>query len=222
MPRILRAILFDLDNTLYDASVGLQAVGDERITQWIMRTLNLSREDADALRLRTWREYGTTAKGLEAEFGLPPKPLYDEAISAIEPREYLQPSPELEAMLSRLRADCHVFTNATEVYARKVLAALGVLERFGRIFDIAHNGWECKPGRRIYESIIRDLALPASEIAFVEDNPRNLVPAAELGMVTVLLDNDEGEATADLRIATILDLADALATAGIVTCPPPR
>lgn len=215
MPRTLNAILFDLDNTLYDARAGLQEAGDERITCWIMERLGLSHDEATELRLRTWREHGTTARGLEVEFGLPPAPLYEFAISALEPADYLAAWPELDAVLRRLRADCHVFTNATRIYAEKVLRALGVAEHFGCIFDIEHNGWVCKPDRGIYERIVGELGLPAARIAFIEDNPANLVPAAELGMFTVLVGGEDGDLEPDLRIAGILDLADALQEVGV-------
>lgn len=216
MPRIINAILFDLDNTLYDAQAGLQEAGDERITCWIMERVGLSHDEANELRLRTWREHGTTARGLELEFGLPSASLYEHAISALEPADYLAPWPALDAMLSRLRADRHVFTNATRIYAEKVLAALGVARHFGHIFDIEHNGWVCKPERGIYEGIVAELRLPASGIAFIEDNPANLVPAAELGMLTVLVGDEGGDFEPDLRLGGILDLADALERVGVM------
>lgn len=215
MPRTLNAILFDLDNTLYDARAGLQEAGDERITCWIMERLGLSHDEATELRLRTWREHGTTARGLEVEFGLPPAPLYEHAISALQPADYLAPWPALDAMLGHLRADCHVFTNATRVYAEKVLRALGVARHFRRIFDIEHNGWVCKPDRGVYERIVAELGLPATRIAFVEDSPANLVPAADLGMLTVLVGEQDTDFEADLRLGGILDLADALERAGV-------
>jgi len=213
--RRLRAILFDLDNTLYDAGEGLQWLGDVRIRQWIEARLGLSEEEADALRVRTWRQYGTTARGLEAEYGLAQAPFYEETIGQIDPREHIRPDPELAAMLEQLTADCYVFTNAPAVYAERVLDALGVRERFRGIFDIEHSGWHCKPEPEAYRRVLERLGLAPWEVGFVEDNPRNLPPAVELGMYTVLLDNDEGEEQADLRIATVTDLAAALRDAGV-------
>jgi len=215
MERRLKAILFDLDNTLYDARAGLQEAGDRRITDWIMRTLAMPREQADAFRVRTWREYGTTAKGLEVEYGIDGRGLYEYAISSLEPAEYLRPWPELAHMLARLGTERHVFTNATAAYSRKVLDALGVSAFFDRIFDIEHNGWVCKPHRPIYDDIVAELGLPAHQIAFVEDNPSNLAPARDVGMLTVLLTQDgSGDAEWDVSIAGILDLPEALGAAG--------
>jgi putative hydrolase of the HAD superfamily len=215
MPRFLHAILFDLDNTLYDASLGLQEAGDVRITTWIMDHLGLPHPEADALRIRTWRQYGTTARGLQAEFGVHPKALYDWAISLIEPSDYLVPNPALAVMLAGLTASCHLFTNAPEQYARNVLRALGIERYFDRIFDIESHGWVCKPSRAIYEQALAALDLPAAQVALIEDNPRNLAPAAELGMLTVLLDGRDDPGPADLIIYRIEDLAAALRDAGV-------
>lgn len=216
MARELKAILFDLDNTLYDASRGLQEAGDRRITAYIMRELGLPHDEADALRTRTWREYGTTARGLEAEYGLIPAALYDWAISLLEPAEYLTPDPALADMLSGFTASCHVFTNAPEQYARKVLEALGVSRLFDRIFDIERHHWVCKPDPAIYRDALADLGLQGPQVALIEDNHRNLAPAAELGMLTVWLRHDHEEGVADLTIRRILELPKALAAADIL------
>jgi len=214
MDRTINAILFDLDNTLYDARAGLQEVGDRNITDWIVERLGISRPEADELRLRTWREYGTTAKGLEMEYGINGRELYEATISSINPAEVLAPWPELEQMLRRLSVDCHVFTNSTAVYARGVLAALGIDRFFDHIFDIEYCGWVCKPNEDSYHRIVAELALPPERIAFVEDNPGNLVPAKKMGMLTVWLDNrGDGGDDWDLHIESILDLADALEAA---------
>lgn len=59
---------------------------------------------------------------------------------------------------------------------------------FPHLFDaIVISGEEGvrKPDRAIYELAIERMALPASEIVFVDDLPGNLRPARELGMQTV-------------------------------------
>ena len=59
---------------------------------------------------------------------------------------------------------------------------------FPQLFDtVVISGEEGvrKPDRAIYELAIRRMALPASEIVFVDDLPGNLKPARELGMQTV-------------------------------------
>lgn len=214
MPYTIRAILFDLDNTLYDAEAGLQDEGDRRITRWIMDQLGLPHDEADALRLRTWKQYGTTASGLEAEYGMDARGLYDATISRIEPSHHLEPWPELRAMLAAMSTTRHVFTNAPEAYAWAVLSALGVRDLFHAVFGIEYCDYQCKPNPLAYSRILSDLALPPEQVVFVEDNPGNLGPARELGMVTVLLGDRPGDA--DLRISSILQLNAALSAAGFI------
>jgi len=44
-----------------------------------------------------------------------------------------------------------------------------------------------KPEPRIYEAALHRLGLPAQDCLYVDDRPENLIPAAQLGMRTVLM-----------------------------------
>ena len=60
--------------------------------------------------------------------------------------------------------------------------------QFPRFFDaVVISGEEGvrKPDREIYDIALRRMALPASEIVFVDDLPGNLKPARDLGMATL-------------------------------------
>jgi putative hydrolase of the HAD superfamily len=60
--------------------------------------------------------------------------------------------------------------------------------QFPRFFDaVVISGEEGvrKPDREIYDIALRRMALPASEIVFVDDLPGNLKPARALGMATL-------------------------------------
>jgi epoxide hydrolase-like predicted phosphatase len=59
---------------------------------------------------------------------------------------------------------------------------------FGELFDITVISGEegmRKPDTEIYELAIERMALPATEIVFVDDLDHNLVPARELGLITI-------------------------------------
>lgn len=198
-------LLLDLDNTLYDPACGLLSAGDRLITQFIARRLGLPEDEADHLRLRTWREYGATARGLEVEFGIPQREFFAASIERCPVEEYVQPWPELDAMLTRLPQRILVFTNATEAYARRVLARLGVSERIERIFDIEFAGGRPKPERAGYERILRELGVPAERVALIDDTEANLEPAAELGMITVKVGGDS-PAAPHLHLRELLEL----------------
>ena len=66
--------VFDLDNTLYPPAVRLFDQIELRMTAYVMRALGVPAAEADALRDRYWRSYGTTLAGLMREHGLDPAP----------------------------------------------------------------------------------------------------------------------------------------------------
>jgi len=211
--RVLTALLFDLDQTLYAPETGLLPAGDRRITDYLTHRLGLPREQADAERRRLWREYGTTARGAEIEYGLPQRDLYLHSLEDLDPAEYLTRDEPLAHMLLGLNADRFVVTNSAANYAHRVLAALGIDHCFERVFDIEALGWQPKPEHAAYHCVLDALARPAAEVGMVEDFPWNLAPARELGMFTIYLGADAAEA--DVTLTDVLGLPEALVGAGI-------
>ena len=125
----------NLDNTLYHPASGLLEAGDETITRFISERLNIPWERANRMRVRTWREYGATARGLEVEHGIPQREFFAGSIEQVCVEDYIRPQPELRAMLQSLPQRLYVFTNAPCVYAarrcRRELADL-----ISGVFDI--------------------------------------------------------------------------------------
>ena len=58
------AWIFDLDNTLHNATAHIFPRINRAMTQYVQTHLNLSEEDANALRHTYWRRYGATILGL--------------------------------------------------------------------------------------------------------------------------------------------------------------
>ncbi|HYJ97974.1 MAG TPA: haloacid dehalogenase, partial [Burkholderiaceae bacterium] len=56
--------LFDLDDTLHDASAASMPGINTAMTEFVQRELRLTRDEADALRRQYWRRYGATLLGL--------------------------------------------------------------------------------------------------------------------------------------------------------------
>ena len=144
-------------------------------------------EDADQLRVRTWQQYGATARGLQVEFGIPQSEFFAGSIEHVPVEEYLQPRPELAAMLRDLPQRLYVFTNAPEGYARRALNALEIADEMEAIFDIGVTGGRPKPECACYECVVETVGVTPERIALMEDTEANLVPAADLGMITIKL-----------------------------------
>ncbi len=206
----IEVILFDLDNTLYPPAAGLIEAGDRLIAQFIARRLDMPLEQADRLRVRLWREYGATARGLQVEYGIPQREYFAGSIELLPIEQYLQPDPQLAELLRALRQRRFVFTNSTEAYARRVLQALGVEECFEGVYHIEFTGGSPKPEPQSYRAVLRDLGLPAQRVALVDDTEANLEPAADLGMLTIKL-HDPPHSPRHLHLADLNGLPDLLA-----------
>jgi putative hydrolase of the HAD superfamily len=179
-------IIFDLDDTLYPSSNGLMDEIGRRIQTWLCEHLNLSWEDAVALRRKYYRQYGTTLGGLVAEHEIDAHD-YLVYVHDIPLEEYIAPNPALGAMLETIPLRCVVYTNATAEYARRVLRVLGVAEHFEDIVGIEDVGLLNKPYQEAYERVLVRLEAWGPECIMVEDAARNLRPAKALGMTTVLV-----------------------------------
>lgn len=209
----LRAILVDCDNTIYPPETRFLEAGDRRICEFIAGRLGLPLDEADALRVRLWREYGTTARGLAEEFGISPEEMCREALENLDFEGLLDPDPELARELRNLGLPLYLFTNSTETYARRVLAAIGLSDVFAGVFAIAFLGWEGKPSRAAFERVEQALPPGPGRLALADDNPRNLAVARELGWLAVAVGVEAAHA-GDLSIPRLHDIGRALRGAG--------
>lgn len=177
--------VFDLDNTLYPASKSLFPQIDVRMKRFIANLLDVSIDEAHVLQKRYYRDFGTTLRGLMSIHHIDPR-AFLEFVHDID-HSVLDPAPRLDAALGGLPGRKVVFTNGSRPHAEKVLRALGVEGRFDAIFDIVDADYIPKPDPRPYEDLARSLGIDLTRAAMVEDLERNLLPAADLGMTTVLL-----------------------------------
>lgn len=207
----IQTILFDLDNTLYPRSAGVLGQVRELILRYMRTRLNLAPDKAESLRRHYLHTYGTTMRGLQIHHQIDPDEFLD-YVHDIPLSDYLDPNPALDRALASLPQRKVVFTNASREHAERVLEALGVRHHFERIVDVRDVGFESKPQTTAYHRICQLLELRPEECVLVEDNVRNLRPAKELGMTTVLVgeDREADGAVVDYTIARIEAIADVL------------
>ena len=208
----LRFIIFDLDNTLYPPGSGVMETIGHRIHVWLCRELDLTWEEADALRRDYLRQHGTTMGGLMSEHAIDVGHYLD-FVHDIQIDKHLEPNPALAGMLERIPLRKVVYTNATSAHGRRVLRALGVYEQFERIIGIEEVGLYNKFSRKAYERMLALLEATGPECAMVEDSRRNLPPAKAVGMTTILVGPaqkgkgvDGSEDYIDFTAGTVLDV----------------
>lgn len=175
--------VFDLDNTLYPPGARLFDQIEVRMTDWVMREINVSREEADRLRRDYWHRYGTTLAGLMAEHGVDPAPYLHE-VHEID-LGHLEEDAVLAQRIRRLPGRKIVYTNGSAPYAERVIGARGLSDLFDAVYGVEHAGFRPKPERAAFETVFAADGLDTTRAAMFEDDTRNLAAPHEMGMRTV-------------------------------------
>ena len=111
--------IFDLDNTLYPASVNLFGQINIKMSNYIMKLLNVDQATAEKMRAEYWEKYGTSLAGLMQNYEIDPndflKVVHDIDFSVL-PKDL-----DLLDALNNLPGRKLVYTNGSVPYAREVL-----------------------------------------------------------------------------------------------------
>jgi len=214
----IRDWIFDLDNCLYPASSNLFELIDERMTAYIERLLDIGPEEARRVQKHHFHTHGTTLAGLMKEHEVDPHHFLLDVHDV--PLDRVRGDSRLAQLLPRLPGRRFVFTNGDATYARRVLEAIGVHEHFDDLHDIHASSYRAKPDPHGYALLCERFGIDPAEALLVDDMARNLVPAKQLGMTTVWVDNgsergDDGydAAMIDHRITDVAEWLECIVEA---------
>ncbi|MDR2766694.1 MAG: pyrimidine 5'-nucleotidase [Treponema sp.] len=185
-------LFFDLDNTLYPASLGLEKAVNRRVNEYIAEMLGLSMEDAWALRKERIkaRGYGTTIEWLVAEkkFDRARLEQYFAYIHPLDDADPLSPDPALRSLLLSFKRPMAILTNSPREHAERVLDRLALRDIFTSIFDIRYNGLKGKPSPDAFERAFKAAGTTAQNCLFVDDSYPYVEGYRRLGGPGVLID----------------------------------
>ena len=203
---MIRTIFFDLDDTLYPNSTGLWQAIRMRIGLYMRERLNLPEEKIPELRRFYFERYGTTLRGLQIHNRVDPLD-YLAYVHDLPLQDYLSPSPQLRQLLLSLPQQRWVFTNADSAHARRVLNARDLTGCFQGIIDVLATGFICKPEPGAYQKALQIAGEtdPAS-CMLVDDAPRNLLAAQQMGFATVLVGGEHATANSMLHVPDLQSL----------------
>lgn len=201
--------VFDLDNTLYPASCRLFDQVDRRIGEYVQKLLNLDPVAARALQKQYFRDHRTTLNGLMLNHKISPEDFLD-FVHAIDLTP-IAADARLDAALTKLPGRKVIYTNGSVRHAENVMAKLGIDRHFDDIFDIAAAGFVPKPELSAYRAMVARHGIDPTRAAMLDDMPRNLAPAAELGMTTIWVKTDVDWAQPEAEIDFIHHTAENLA-----------
>ncbi len=120
-----------------------------------------------------------------AHHGVAPEPFLTEVHDVS--LDSLKRDDALKAQLERLPGRRLVFTNGDARHASRVLKHLGLEAVFEDVFHIAAADYIPKPQPETFRRMVERHRVDPRASAFFEDSERNLAPAAEIGMTTILV-----------------------------------
>lgn len=185
----MRTWLFDLDNTLHDASHAAFGPTSQAMSEYLAAHLGLSTEEASALRQRYWNHYGATLLGVVRHHGVKPAHFLAETHRLPGLEERLRTCARDRAALRRLPGRKLILTNAPLAYTLRVLDALRLTRLFDGIVSIESmtmfGHLRPKPDARMFRHVLARWKLTPSQCVLVEDTLEHQKAARGLGMRTV-------------------------------------
>jgi putative hydrolase of the HAD superfamily len=199
--------IFDLDDTLHNASAHIFPVMNRAMTQYIMEALALNETEAHSLRQHYWRVYGATLKGLMRHHGVDPYHFLNETHKLITLPEMVLQTKRLRHMLQTLHGRKVIFTNAPRGYALRVLDLLGIGDCFELVFSVESTKFHAKPSVRSFQMLLKTIKAKPIDCIMLEDNLPALMTAKRLGMQTIWVTKKLQKPNfVDFRINSVLAL----------------
>ncbi|XP_074570971.1 uncharacterized protein C24B11.05-like [Curcuma longa] len=123
-------LLFDMDDTLYPLTSGLNLACRKNIQDYMLHHLNIEENQVPKLCLDLYKEHGTTMAGLKALGYQFDDDEFHAFVHGRLPYETLKPDPVLRSILLSVPQRKIIFTNADKVHAAKVVSRLGLEDCF--------------------------------------------------------------------------------------------
>ncbi|MFA7290747.1 MAG: pyrimidine 5'-nucleotidase [Rhodocyclaceae bacterium] len=206
-----RTWLFDLDNTLHNASPHIFPHINRAMREYIERHLGVDAHEATRIRQAYWDRYGATLTGLIRHHGVDPRHFLWETHQFDNLHRMVVFERGLKAMLQRLPGRKIIFSNAPRHYTDAILRLTGIGRQFDAIYSVEQLRFKPKPAVSGFLRILQREQLEARNCIMVEDSLINLVTAKKLGMKTVWVSAGLRRSVhADVKLKTITHLPDYL------------
>lgn len=218
----MKAILFDLDNTLIDFMRMKRISCEAAITAMIDAGLPMEKDHAYKKLFKLYEKHGIENQRIFQKF-------LKETIKKVDYRilargvtayrrmqaGYLEPYPQVRRTLIKLKEKgikLGIVSDAPRMRAWLRLTEMGLSDFFDVVITLDDTG-KRKPHSMPFKTAIKVLGFSPSEILFVGDNPaRDIVGAKKAGMQTALAKYGQifpaGKVQATYNLAQFSDLLD--------------
>ena len=184
-----RVWLFDLDDTLHDATHASMGEIRDAMGAYMVQHLGLSEAEANVRRQLYWRRYGATLLGVVRHDGVKAEHFlhHTHVLPGLEQR--VRGHRADIAALARLPGRRYIVTNAPLDYALRVLGALGIRHLFDGVVSIEDmhmfGHLRPKPDARMLRMLAAKLQVHPTQCTLVEDTLVHQKAARRIGMGTV-------------------------------------
>ena len=171
----IRAIVFDLDGTLYVCDRFAAEIHDAAAA-YVAEVRQISQAEAELLmtatRKRLLAEKGTaqTLSAVCSELGGNVRELHDFFIQKLQPEQYLGRDERVVGLLERLAKhfSLYIYTNNNRVLATRIINHLGFGPSLRSTFTI-DDEWRAKPDEVMVNRVLQEIGLTPPEALFVGD-----------------------------------------------------
>ncbi len=203
--------IFDLDNTLHNATPHIFPHINRSMTSYLQEHLQLDEAAANDLRMHYWQRYGATLSGLMRHHGTDPGHFLWHTHQFPELDKMVLRVPRLRHVLKALPGRKVVFSNAPQHYAHAVLKLLRVDDLFDDVMAVEHTRYRPKPDVYGFMRLLKNHRVKAAQCVMVEDSLKNLQAAKRLGMRTVWVNvGNRSTPCVDVKIRDVMQLPGVL------------
>ncbi|MSQ71022.1 MAG: pyrimidine 5'-nucleotidase [Betaproteobacteria bacterium] len=199
--------IFDLDNTLHNASRHIFPHINRSMTAYLQQQLRLDEGAASALRIHYWKTYGATLVGMMRHHGTDPVHFLSETHQFPELERMMVAEGGLRHALKRLPGKKILYSNAPFNYARSVIEALRIGRFFDAVYTVEHTRFRPKPDPAGLRLLLKAEKLVAGRCVLVEDTLANLRAARRLGLKTAWVTRgSRSPRWVDARVSSVIEL----------------
>lgn len=183
-----KAVIWDLDNTLYRITPEFADKLDEVMAEALVKDLGvkMSVEECKALVKESYKIYRDGGEYFYQNHQISPESL-STAYHLRKPVHMIEPYAGLPALLKQLPFEQYIFTTSTRECSERILKHIGLYDIFkDRFYSVEDFGvYKKNESADVYRRFCEKIGFAPADCIFVDDSYSNLEFAKETGMTTI-------------------------------------
>ncbi len=176
--------IFDIDDTLYPKSSGLDRLIQQSISDYIADFMHIDGEKARKLCVEYYEKYGSTIRGLMENTNIKPRKFVREVHQNLD-LSVIKPNPRLAAALEKLPGKHFVFTNGSYCHGLRISKRLGIEKYIDGFFGAQSTNFIPKPNPEAFMEFFTRYNLRPEDGIMVDDGLKNLKTIHDMGAATL-------------------------------------